>query len=110
MTIWSDKPPSIDEILANVSLYWFTKSYPTSIWVYRNPGMDTYYTGSLDKITKPFGVSWFPHEVSAPPKSWADATGKVTFWRQHDRGGHFAALEVPELLWGDVEEMLNIVF
>jgi microsomal epoxide hydrolase len=110
MTIWSDKAPDFEQILTNVSLYWFTNSYPTSIWVYRESlamaasPAENPYTGTVEKINKPFGASWFPKDICSPPKSWLDATGKVTFFRAHDRGGHFAALEVPELLWGDVEE------
>lgn len=39
---------------------------------------------SLDEVKIPFGFSHFPYEIAAPPKSWAEATGKVTFYRNHD--------------------------
>jgi microsomal epoxide hydrolase len=114
MTIWSDNPPSLEDILTNVSLYWFTGSYPTSIWVYRGSlvdnSPDNIYTGSVARMKKPLGASWFPKDVSVPPKSWIDATGKFTFLRQHERGGHFAAMEVPDVLWRDVEEFAKEVF
>lgn len=41
--------------------------------------------GSLDRIKKPFGASWFPHELAAAPKSWVEATGKVSFFKAHDK-------------------------
>jgi microsomal epoxide hydrolase len=115
MTIWSDSPPDLTEILTNVSLYWFTSSYPTSIWVYRESlhpeqHADNPYTGTVANINKPLGASWFPKDICSPPKSWLDATGKVSFFRAHDKGGHFAAMEVPDLLWGDVEEFALQVF
>lgn len=41
--------------------------------------------GNMDKIKKPFGLSWFPYELASVPKSWAEATGKVTFFKSHDK-------------------------
>lgn len=38
MIDWSDETPSIETILGNVSLYWFTGCYPSSIWPYREVG------------------------------------------------------------------------
>lgn len=35
MSVWAEKPPSLEDILANVSLYWLTGCFPTSIWIYR---------------------------------------------------------------------------
>lgn len=42
MIDWSDETPSIDTILGNVSLYWFTGCYPSSIWPYREVGDSPY--------------------------------------------------------------------
>lgn len=41
-------------------------------------------TWSLDKVQIPFGFSHFPYEIAAPPRSWVEATGKVSFFRNHD--------------------------
>lgn len=41
--------------------------------------------GNMDKIKKPFGFSSFPYELACAPKSWAEATGKVTFFKSHDK-------------------------
>ncbi|KAL1867875.1 hypothetical protein Daus18300_006150 [Diaporthe australafricana] len=113
MIDWSDETPSIEEILGNVSIYWFSGCYPSSIWPYRGLvgplAQNRLSMGSMDKIKKPFGCSWFPKELAAAPKSWAEATGKVTFFKAHDQGGHFAALEKPELLWQDIVEFVDHV-
>lgn len=46
------------------------------------------------------------------PKSWVETTteeGKVGWWREHEHGGHFAALEGPGVLWGDLREFVEEV-
>lgn len=40
---------------------------------------------SLNEVKIPFGFSHFPYEIAAPPKSWAEATGKISFFRNHDK-------------------------
>ena len=57
-------------------------------------------------IKKPFGYSYFPREVAPAPRSWSATTGNLVWHRQHSEGGHFAALEKPELLLGDVEDFV----
>ncbi|KAG6361728.1 hypothetical protein INS49_009956 [Diaporthe citri] len=89
MIEWSDETPSIETILGNVSLYWFTGCYPSSIYPYRElagpTAKDRAVSGSMDKVKKPFGSSWFPLELASVPKSWAEATGKVSFFKAHDK-------------------------
>jgi microsomal epoxide hydrolase len=55
---------------------------------------------------KAFGYSWFPYELAPMPRAWVETTGQLTWFRQHRSGGHFAAMEKPELLLKDVEEFL----
>ncbi|KAG8158384.1 hypothetical protein KVR01_011506 [Diaporthe batatas] len=113
MVLWSHATPSMQDILDNVSLYWFTGCYPSSIWGYRE-----LVNADIEKISnfwglgdhkKPFGYSYFPFEITCVPKSWCDATGRVTFYRAHDKGGHFAALELPDVLWKDIVEFVDHV-
>lgn len=83
----------------------------------------------MDKIKKPYGYSWFPQELGFAPRAWAEATGKVPFYKSHDKvtllsrsfcpenlltmflfqGGHFAALELPDVLWQDIVEFVDHV-
>jgi microsomal epoxide hydrolase len=99
---WSDPSttPSLNTILADITLYWLTGCYPTSIYTYREV-KETLY------VDKPTGYSWFPYELSPVPKAWAAKTAKLAFFRAHEMGGHFAALERPEVLWADVEEWVK---
>lgn len=102
---WSDPSttPSLNTILADITLYWLTGCYSTSIYTYREPKTTLY-------VDKPTGYSWFPWELSPVPKAWAEKTAKIAFFRAHDKGGHFAALERPEALWADVEEWAKIAW
>ncbi|KAF1947485.1 alpha/beta-hydrolase [Clathrospora elynae] len=99
---WSDPSttPSLDTILADITLYWLTGCYPTSIYTYRE-------VKELLYVDKPTGYSWFPYELAPIPKAWAERSCKMVFFKSHDKGGHFAALERPETLWADVEEWVK---
>jgi len=102
---WSDPSttPSLNTILTDITLYWLTGCYPTSIYTYRELRQTLY-------VDKPVGYSWFPYELAPVPKAWAAKTGNMIFFRAHDMGGHFAALERPETLWSDVEEWAKIAW
>jgi len=56
------------------------------------------------------GFSWFPKEIAPIPKAWAATTGDLVFFRQHRKGGHFAALEVPEVLRDDLVAFIEQVW
>jgi microsomal epoxide hydrolase len=83
------------------------------MWPYRQlftPGNIGAHENPEWHIRKPLGFSWFPKEIAPVPKAWVEATGNLVWFRQHDRGGHFAALERPEVLWGDFEEFVEQVW
>ena len=59
-------------------------------------------------VAVPTGVSLFPHEIMQPTEEWAHAQyTDLRMWREHDRGGHFAAMEQPEVLVRDVREFFR---
>ncbi|KAF2099549.1 alpha/beta-hydrolase [Rhizodiscina lignyota] len=108
---WTDTDPSLDEILTSVTLYWVTGCAATSLWSYREfygPNATSHATKEWH-VKKPLGFSWFPREITPVPRAWVELTGNLVFYRQHDSGGHFAAMEKPSVLWNDVEEFLNDV-
>lgn len=108
---WTDDDPSLDVILESVTLYWVTNCAATSLWSYRQfygPNAEHHATERWH-INKPLGFSWFKKEITPVPKAWVELTGDLVFYRQHEKGGHFAALEQPQVLWGDVEEFLASV-
>ncbi|KAK5425922.1 hypothetical protein LTR07_009421 [Exophiala xenobiotica] len=109
---WTDEDPPIDLILESVTLYWLTDSASTSLWPYRQlftPGVIGAHENPGWRIPdhKPFGFSWFPMELAPIPQAWAATTGKLSFYRQHDKGGHFAAVEKPDELWNDISEFVD---
>ncbi|KAE8146618.1 alpha/beta-hydrolase [Aspergillus avenaceus] len=102
---WPDGPLPLHVILESVSLYWFTETFPRSIYSYREAFPPPKIMQTLDPrwyIHKPFGFSYFPMELLPAPRAWIEATGNLVFYREHDKGGHFAALERPQDLLDDV--------
>jgi microsomal epoxide hydrolase len=102
---WSDpaSAPPLDAILAHVSLYCLAGCYPSSIYSYRDAVEAAF-------VDKPTGYSWFPFELMPVPRAWAERTANVVHFNAHERGGHFAALEVPEALWADVEAYVELAW
>ena len=48
-----------------------------------------------------------PREIFSPPRHWVEAEYNVQQWSVHDRGGHFAAMEEPDLLVGDIRDFFR---
>ncbi|KAH8078649.1 hypothetical protein HD553DRAFT_143594 [Filobasidium floriforme] len=120
---WTDNTPSTEHILTWLSIYWLTKSYPSSIFYYRDPSMRmSIYNrpGANAKdltkelqglyVDKPMGYTKFPCELMPVPESWAKGTGNLVHFNEHQVGGHFAATEQPEALSKDFVDFLNIVW
>jgi microsomal epoxide hydrolase len=110
---WSDVHPPLQAILESVSLYWFTQTFPRSIYTYRerfDPAAGVAHEHPEWRINKPMGYSWFPKEVAPMPRAWVATTGGLVFWREHEQGGHFAAMEQPELLLEDLREFIEQVW
>jgi pimeloyl-ACP methyl ester carboxylesterase len=90
---------SMDQMLDNISLYWFTNTGGSSARLYWELG-DGFTPRQVDL---PVGVSLFPREILRPSRRWVDRYwNKVVYWNAVERGGHFAAWEEPDLF---VEEM-----
>lgn len=54
-----------------------------------------------------FGLSYFPKDLTVPPRTWGRTLGPVVFEGVHEDGGHFAAHEMPEVLVGDLRKMFG---
>ena len=110
---WVDEPLPLQTILADVSLYWLTGCFATSLWPYRQlytPGVVGAHENPTWKLEVPFGMSWFSMELVPVPKAWVEKTGNLVWWREHEKGGHFAALERMGALWGDFEGFVERVW
>ncbi|CAG8957630.1 hypothetical protein HYFRA_00010497 [Hymenoscyphus fraxineus] len=110
---WSDEKPSLDTILESVTLYWLTDTISSSFYNYRQTFKSTNYGAKFvaeHYIPKPFGFSSFAKEIAPVPKAWAATSGDLVFYRRHERGGHFAANETPEVLLKDIKDFVTQVW
>ena len=55
----------------------------------------------------PTGVAVFPREIAPPIRRFAEQANNIVHWSDFDRGGHFAAMEAPDLLVGDVRDFFR---
>ena len=91
---------TMDEMLGNVSLYWFTGCIGASFWPYyaRMHG-----AWPIDgRIEVPTGYAQFPREILRPPRASADRVFDIRRWSVMPKGGHFAALEQPDALAAEI--------
>jgi pimeloyl-ACP methyl ester carboxylesterase len=103
---WSDSDGDIekkftkDELLTNVMIYWVTETAPSSVRIYFENRVDPGLPGRVDV---PFACARFPRELFAiVPTKWLEAQYDLQQLTDMPRGGHFAALEEPQLLVEDV--------
>jgi len=98
-----------DQLITNVMLYWATQTIASSARLYR----ETMHGGALREPTPfidiPTGVARFPKEVLRWPRSWVERQYNLTHWTPMPRGGHFAAMEQPELFVDDVRRFFRTV-
>ena len=105
---WSDCGGNVerrfskDELLTNIMLYWVTETIASSVRIYYENfhGLPPLTPGQ--HIEVPAGIALFPKEISLPPREWAERTLRVQHWTEMPRGGHFSAMEEPELLAEDL--------
>lgn len=98
---------SLDELLANVTLYWVTNTAASSIRLYRESQLTPLQLGPGERIRVPMGFARFPREAPSPPRRWVERGYEVRRWTEMPRGGHFAAWEEPELLAQDIREFFR---
>ena len=91
-----------DELLNTVMLYWVTQTINSSTRLYYENQRTPWNFGPGDRINVPCAVALFPGDLSRPPRQWAERCYNVQRWTEMPRGGHFAALEEPDLLVEDI--------
>lgn len=86
-----------DALLTNIMIYWTTQTIATSVKMYKAESIAQWSGGQpLQKSNVPAGVTLFPREAQFP-KEWAERFVNVVSFRKVEEGGHFAALEVPDV-------------
>ena len=91
-----------DELLNTVMIYWVTQTINSSTRLYYENQRTPWNFGPGDRIGVPCAVALFPGDLSHPPREWAERSYNVQRWTEMPRGGHFAALEQPDMLAEDV--------
>jgi hypothetical protein len=112
---WSDHGGNLDnsfskdDLLTDVMIYWVTQTMPSSTRIYFESQHNQSRPVSMTPFEKPhrqapMGYALFPKEINVPPRAWVERSNNSSMihWTEMPRGGHFAALEQPELLAGDV--------
>jgi pimeloyl-ACP methyl ester carboxylesterase len=93
---------SVDHMLDDISLYWLTGTAASSARVYFESFAKDFARMTIDL---PVAVSIFKGDFFTPPKVWGDQTySKLFYWNEVPKGGHFAALEQPELFVAELRK------
>jgi microsomal epoxide hydrolase len=101
-----DEAVDRDQLLTNVMLYWLTGTAGSSARLYYEAAHSGTW-GPPVTSTAPTGVAVFPREIAPPIRRFAELSNNIVHWAEFDRGGHFAAMEAPDLLVGDVREFFR---
>lgn len=96
-----------DELLTNIMIYWTTGTIASSMRNYRAELLSPTLTPA-DRVNIPVGLGLFPKDIGGvPPREFAERTLNVQHWTEMPKGGHFAALEQPELLTEDIRKFVS---
>jgi pimeloyl-ACP methyl ester carboxylesterase len=91
-----------DELLTTATIYWATQTISSSTRLYYETQNQPWAMKRGERIRVPSAMAVFPKEISHPPREWGERSYNVRRWTEMPRGGHFAALEEPELLAQDI--------
>jgi pimeloyl-ACP methyl ester carboxylesterase len=109
---WSDSDGNVekhftkDDLLTNITIYWVTQTATSSARIYYENQRAKPAQG---RVQVPTACAVFPKEINIPPRRWVEAQYNLTRWTEMPRGGHFAALEEPELLVEDMRAFFRTV-
>ena len=105
---WSDCEGDVyrcftrDELLANITLYWMTETISSSFRMYHEGRKTPLRFTADDFVHVPCAMAHLPREILFPPKEWVARGYNIQRWTELPKGGHFAAVEQPELLAADI--------
>jgi microsomal epoxide hydrolase len=104
---WSDAGFTQDQYLTNVMIYLVSDTADTAVWFYRGAAEEP--TRLLGKLATPMGFAAFPKEMTAlaPPRSLLERSFNLVRYTPMPHGGHFACLELPQLLAADIRDFFR---
>lgn len=95
---------SDDRILTNVTIYWLTRTAASSARLYLESRV---HVARLPPTDTPVGVAVFAGDITLSVRALAERRYRIVHWSEFDRGGHFAAMEVPDLFIRDVRAFFS---
>lgn len=95
-----------DQLLTNVTVYWLTGTAGSSARLYLEAARANAW-GPPALSSAPTGVAVFPYEIAPPVRRFAERLNNIVHWTEFDRGGHFAAMEEPDLLVKDIRDFFR---
>jgi epoxide hydrolase len=101
-----DQAVDRDQLLTNIMLYWVTATAGSSARLYYEAAHSGRW-GTPAPSATPTGVAVFPRDIAPPVRRLAELSNNIVHWSEFDRGGHFAAMEVPDLLTADVRDFFR---
>jgi pimeloyl-ACP methyl ester carboxylesterase len=113
MHAWSDCEGDLlslftrDQLLTNLTLYWSTESIFSSFRIYYEARKAPLAFGPGDRVSVPCAIAHFPKELPFPSRALIERGFNVRRWSEMPKGGHFAAMEQPELFVSDVREFFR---
>ena len=107
---------TMDQLLATVSIYWFTETINSSMRIYheatRPPAeVEAELGGQVrlregERVSVPTGFARLVRGTPLPPRSWCERAFDIAHWTNFPEGGHFPAMEIPNLLLADLRAFL----
>ena len=94
----------VDELLTNVSVYWFSGNVAATLRMYRENALEPLRFRTGERIIPTLSYARFPKEIINPPREWVERVFDIARWIEMPVGGHFAALEQPRALALDIHE------
>lgn len=115
---WSDSGGDLnatfgrDSLLTMLTLWWATDSITSSMRDYYDNRWHGTPIGPQDRVRVPTAMAVFANEFVSEgrvPRAWYERLYQVERWTVFEHGGHFAAMEQPELLAGDIAEFFRLL-
>jgi microsomal epoxide hydrolase len=96
----------VDHLLTDVAVYWFTRTAGSSAQLYweRRHGPAEHWARDV-----PTGVVVLPHDLFRPVRRLVGEHVDLVSWTEFERGGHFPAMEVPDLLVAELRRFVRRV-